>query len=67
MRMGVKRSESVGLDVPHWRVRSIGLSDSELLAGCRSASPGVEYATYEMKVESWNMGTRINRPATEPG
>ena len=35
--------------------------------GCCSESPGVEYATYEMKVESWNMGTRINRPATEPG
>ena len=28
---------------------------------------GVEYATYEMKVENWNMGTLISRPATEPG
>ncbi len=35
--------------------------------GCCSESPGVKYATYEMKVESWNMGTRINRLATEPG
>jgi len=61
------RSEPVGHDVPHWRVRGIELSGSELLAGCRSASPGVEYATYRMKVESWNMGTQINRPATEPG
>jgi hypothetical protein len=31
------------------------------------ASPGVKYATYEMKVENWNMGTLISRPATEPG
>ena len=30
-------------------------------------SPGVKYATYEMKVENWNMGTLIDRPATEPG
>lgn len=45
----------------------IGLSDGDLLAGCRSESPGVKYATYEMKVENWNMGTLIDRPATEPG
>jgi hypothetical protein len=44
-----------------------GLSDDDLLTGCRSESPGVKYATYEMKVENWNMGTLINRPATEPG
>jgi hypothetical protein len=44
-----------------------GLSDGDLLAGCRSESPGVKYATYEMKVEDRNMGTLINRPATEPG
>lgn len=56
-----------GFMFPTGGFESIGLSDSELLAGCRSVSPGVEYATYEMKVESWNMGTRISRPATEPG
>jgi hypothetical protein len=41
------------------------LSDSILFIGGRSASPGVKHATYEMKVESWNMGTQINRSATE--
>jgi hypothetical protein len=46
---------------------STGFSDGDLLAGCRSVSPGVKYATYGMKVENWNMGTLINRPATEPG
>ena len=45
----------------------IGLSDDDLLTGRRSESPGVKYATYEMKVENWNMGTLIRRPATEPG
>jgi len=44
-----------------------GLSDDDLLSGRRSESPGVKYATYEMKVEDWNMGTLIDRPATEPG
>lgn len=39
----------------------------DLLTNRRSASPGVKYATYEMKVENWNMGTLIHRPATEPG
>jgi hypothetical protein len=53
------RSELVG--------PSIGPSDGDLLAGCRSESSGVKYATYGMKVENWNMGTLINRPATEPG
>jgi len=38
-----------------------------LLTDRRSESPGVKYATYEMKVENWNMGTLMNRPATEPG
>jgi hypothetical protein len=45
----------------------IGLSDDVLLPDRRSASPGVKYATYEMKVENWNMGTLIRRPATELG
>ena len=38
-----------------------------LLTDRRSALPGVKYATYEVKVENWNMGTLISRPATEPG
>jgi hypothetical protein len=38
-----------------------------LLTDRRSESPGVKYATYEVKVENWNMGTLINRRATEPG
>jgi len=41
------------------------ISDSVLLEGCCSVSPGVECATYEMKVKSWNMGTLNNRSATE--
>jgi hypothetical protein len=46
---------------------SNGLGDSILFfIGGRSASPGVKHATYEMKVESWNMGTQINRSAPEP-
>jgi hypothetical protein len=44
-----------------------GLSDDDLLTDYRSESPRVKYATYEMKVENWNMGTLIDRPATEPG
>jgi hypothetical protein len=45
---------------------SNGLSNRILFIGGRSVSPGVKHATYEMKVESWNMGTLINRSATEP-
>jgi hypothetical protein len=43
------------------------LSDDDLPTDYRSESPEVKYATYEMKVENWNMGTLIDRPATEPG
>ena len=42
------------------------ISDSILLKGCCSVSPGVECATYEKKVKSWNMGTLNDRSATGP-
>jgi len=61
------RSELVGLESSPLTGLDIGLSDDDLLADRRSESPGVKYATYEVKVENWNMGTLINRPATEPG
>lgn len=60
------RSELVGREVLHWWVCGSGLSDCILFQGDRSVSPGVKHATYEMKVERWNMGTLINRSATEP-
>jgi hypothetical protein len=57
------RSEQVGLDVLHLSLfpGAREISDSALLKGCCSPSPGVECATYEMKVKSWNMGTLNNR------
>ena len=61
------RSELVGREVLHWWGRIADSATAILLIGSRSVSPGVKHATYEMKVENWNMGTLINCSATEPG